>query len=644
MTPITFFFRSLLLVFMLISFSAHAQDNYCDSLEKILPAQKQDTNKVKVLYKLCSCYYYDDTKRAIDYGTEALKLAEELNFQRGIAFSCNNLGIAYDNIGDNEKAAKLYFRAIKIKEELGNRASLASTYGNLGGVFDAQGEYDKAEEYHQKALKIGLDLEDSGIIAYAHQNIGIVEMERNNAKIALANFRMAVRLFYLLGDSLNYSNNLNNIGVIYFKTKQYDSVEVYYRHALDIRMRAGDELDLVNSYNNMGGLYIALGRYKEAEENYLKGMQLGISIGSLPPLSSSYSGLAEVYDSLHDYKQAYYYQKKFQENSDSLAGMNSKKDLAVLEYKYIQEKKEKEDAIRKEEEEKQRTLIYIFLIAILTIVTGFSVFLFNRFRIIRNQKTVIEEKTKEIVGSITYAKRLQVAILPPQKLITQLLPDFFIFYKPKDIVAGDFYWIENLRGKIFLAVADCTGHGVPGAMVSVVCSNALTRCVKEFGIDDPGMILDKVRELVIATFERSEDAVNDGMDITLVSLENSNGKTILKFAGANNSLWIAHKGELIVLPADHQPVGRFEHVKNFTTHEMELEKNDCIYLETDGYADQFGGAKGKKFKTANLKNLLLSNSDRSCAGQEKVVEMTFDNWKGNLEQVDDVCIMGVRIA
>ena len=644
MTPITFFFRSLLLAFMLISFSAHAQDNYCDSLEKILPAQKPDTNKVMTLYRLCSCYYYDDTKRAIGYGTEALKLAESLDYQKGIAASCNNLGIAYDNIGDYEKAASLYFRSIKIKEESGNLRSLASTYGNLGSVFDSQGDPDKAEEYHRKALKIGLDLKDTGIIAYAHQNIGIVEMERKKDEPALANFRMAVKLFYLQGDSLNFSNNLNNIGVLYFQTQRYDSVEVYYRRAMEIRERAEDDLDLVNSYNNMGGFYIAEHDFGKAEAYYFKAMKLGVSTGSLPMLRSSYAGLAEVYDSLRDYRQAYFYQKQFQHVNDSLAGLNSKKDLAVLEYKYLREKQDKEDAIRKEEEEKQRMLIYIFLIAILVIVTGFSVFLFNRFRIIRNQKTVIEEKTREIVDSINYAQRLQAAILPPRRLITQLLPDSFIFYRPKDIVAGDFYWLENLRGKIFLAVADCTGHGVPGAMVSVVCSNALTRCVKEFAIDDPGMILDKVRELVIGTFERSESAVNDGMDISLVCLESKGGKTLLKFSGANNSLWIVRHGELIVLPADHQPVGRFDHVKKFTTHEMMPGKGDCIYLCTDGYADQFGGAKGKKFKTSGLKNLLLSNSDRPCNEQLAVVEMTFEKWKGELEQVDDVCVMGIRIG
>ncbi len=599
-----------------------------------------------MLYKLCSCYYYDDSKKAIDFGTQALALSEKLEFKKGIASSCNNLGIAYDNIGEFEKAAQLFFRSMKLKEELGNLSSLASVYGNLGGVFDEQGNYEKAKEYHNKGLAIGIKLKDNNILAFAHQNLGIVEMEQKNEGVALSHFIEAVNLFYALGDSLNYSNNLNNIGVLYFNKQKYDSVEKYYSLALQIRLRAGDNLDLVNSYNNMGGLWTAKKEYKKAEESYLTALKLAKEMGSLSTMKSTYSGLAEVYDSLGDFKNAFEYLRLFQQLNDSLSEINSTKDLMVLEYKYLQEKKDKEDEIRELASAKQRKIIYIFLSTILLIVSGFSLFLFNRIRVIRNQKAVIEAKTKEIVDSINYALRLQSAILPPNKLVKQLLPDSFIFYRPKDIVAGDFYWLENFRGKIFLAVADCTGHGVPGAMVSIVCSNALTRCVKEFGIDSPGEILDKVREIVLSTFERSESAVNDGMDIGLVSLEtreNNPEKMFIRFSGANNSLWIVRNHELIVLKADHQPVGSFDQSSNFTTHEFELQKGDCIYLGTDGYADQFGGEKGKKFKTANIKTLLISNSDRPSEEQSQVLEMTFDKWKGNLEQVDDVCVMGVRI-
>lgn len=263
-------------------------------------------------------------------------------------------------------------------------------------------------------------------------------------------------------------------------------------------------------------------------------------------------------------------------------------------------------------------------------------------QILQEQNTRIEEKNREITSSISYAKRLQEAILPPIKHIQQVLPSSFILYRPKDIVAGDFYWLEEQDGKTLFAVADCTGHGVPGAMVSVVCSNAMHRAVKEAGLTDPGKILDKVTELVVRTFEKSESAVKDGMDISLCCLHKST--LVLEWAGANNPLWIVKKdGNMIELKPDKQPVGMFHLHRPFTTHTLQLEKGDRIYIFSDGFADQFGGPKGKKFKYGQLKETILAGRHLSPAEQEARLDKVFREWKGDLEQVDDVCIMCVEV-
>jgi serine phosphatase RsbU (regulator of sigma subunit) len=219
------------------------------------------------------------------------------------------------------------------------------------------------------------------------------------------------------------------------------------------------------------------------------------------------------------------------------------------------------------------------------------------------------------------------------------LEESFILYKPKDIVAGDFYWMEHRDNKVLFAAADCTGHGVPGAMVSVVCNNALNRSVREHGLTDPGKILDKTREIVIQEFEKSDEEVKDGMDIALCSLQ---GNT-LAYAGANNPLWIVRNGEIIETKADKQPIGKFRAATPFTTHTIELEKGDTIYLFSDGYADQFGGEKGKKMKTVNFKKSLLSLQDKSMTEQKELINIAFEDWRGSLEQIDDVCVIGVRI-
>jgi serine phosphatase RsbU (regulator of sigma subunit) len=226
------------------------------------------------------------------------------------------------------------------------------------------------------------------------------------------------------------------------------------------------------------------------------------------------------------------------------------------------------------------------------------------------------------------------------------LQESFILYKPKDIVAGDFYWLESVPGPgkndsplVLFAAADCTGHGVPGAMVSVVCNNGLNRSVREYGLTDPGKILDKTREIVVQEFEKSEEEVKDGMDIALCSLKG----TTLQYAGAHNPLWIIRNGELLETKANKQPIGKFDNPEPYTTHTIELQKGDSVYIFSDGFADQFGGDNGKKLKTANFKKLLLSIQKENMQKQKELIDEAFESWKGNIEQLDDVCVIGVKI-
>jgi serine phosphatase RsbU (regulator of sigma subunit) len=251
----------------------------------------------------------------------------------------------------------------------------------------------------------------------------------------------------------------------------------------------------------------------------------------------------------------------------------------------------------------------------------------------------LSEKNNEILDSISYAKRIQHAILPPNSLVKECLKDSFVLYKPKDVVAGDFYWLEKVDNKVIFAAADCTGHGVPGAMVSVVCNNALNRSVREYGLKSPGKILDKARDIVIQEFERSEEEVKDGMDIALCSIEGKH----LEFAGAHNPLWIVRDNEIIEVKADKQPIGKFDNQKPFTNHELELKAEDLIYIFSDGYVDQFGGPKGKKFKPKALRELLLRIHKEPMDKQKSKIDETIEKWRGSLEQVDDICVIGIRV-
>jgi len=263
---------------------------------------------------------------------------------------------------------------------------------------------------------------------------------------------------------------------------------------------------------------------------------------------------------------------------------------------------------------------------------------------IQHDGLLLAEKNKEITDSINYAKRIQEAILPPLDIIKKHLPLSFVLYQPKDIVAGDFYWFEQVENHSFIAAADCTGHGVPGALVSVVCSNALNRSLHESEITEPGKLLDNTRELVLDTLSKNDKDVKDGMDISLCRITPNGDRAAydISWAGANNSLLYFQNGELKELNPDKQPVGKTEIKKPFTTHDIQLRKGDLLLLYTDGYSDQFGGPKGKKFKFNNLKKIIAENSAENPETINTKLQTAFENWKGELEQIDDVCIIGIR--
>ena len=259
------------------------------------------------------------------------------------------------------------------------------------------------------------------------------------------------------------------------------------------------------------------------------------------------------------------------------------------------------------------------------------------------QRLLVQEKNREMLDSIEYAKRIQTAILPPPRVVKSYLQDSFILYLPKDIVAGDFYWMETIENQVYLAACDCTGHGVPGAMVSVVCNNALSRAVNEFALRMPGDIFDKTRELVVENFAKSDDDVKDGMDASLCVLDLANLK--LRWAGANNPLWIyrATGNAMEEIKANKQPIGKGYDFESFTSHDVSLQKGDIVYLFTDGYADQFGGEKNKKLTRAKFRELLVNIAQLPMDEQRDKLLSYHNQYRGIQEQVDDICVIGVRV-
>lgn len=625
---------------------------------KCIEVQKQNGDKkgmATTLNTMGNFYRRMGDTNALKYYQEALKINREIKDREGESTSLYFVGWIYDNKGDITRALEYYNRSLKIQEQIGNKKGMANTLNNIAYIYNNQGDKKTAIEFYTKSLKLYEEIKETVGIGAALNNLGNIYYKQNNLAKAKDYYERSYEKFKLINDKSGIGYSLNNLGSVVYKQGDISKAFDYYTKSLNIRMEILDKQGVSISSSNLGEVYLRQNNLNEAQTKCLYGLKVAQETGYAEGIRMAASLLHRIYAKQKNGMKAYEMHKLYIQMRDSIDNIATQKAVITQYAKHVYEKKAAEDSVRVAEEKKitalqfkqEKTQRYA-LYGGLALVLVFAGFVFNRFKITQRQKHIIEkqkeqvdEKQKEIVESITYAKRLQEAILPPRDFVSSHLPGNFILYEPKDIVAGDFYWAEASEGKFFIAAADSTGHGVPGAMVSVVCSNALNRAVKEFNLRDTGKILDKARELVLETFEKSASEVKDGMDISLLCIDSINEKIF--WSGANNPLWYISDKELKELKADKQPIGKTDYPKPFTTHEIKYQKGDIFYLFTDGYADQFGGPNGKKFKYKQFSNVLLKNYNENLAVQESMLRDSFATWRGGLEQVDDVCVIGIKL-
>jgi len=575
-------------------------------------------------------------------------------YLKSLAATINNIGVDCEQNGNLVDAIIYFHKSLKIQEYLNELDAVATTLNNIGTIYNTLGNIDKTLEYLEKSLKIREQINDKKGIAQSLNNIGTIYYNQKELSKALNHFERSLDLYKQVSDKEGMAYSLSNIGNIYDLMKSPKGLS-YHQRSLKLREEIGDKKGQAFGLVNVAESQFLNGNTVEALEYARKGFDLANKMGFPDNIQKSSYILSKIYKSQAKFPLALDYYELAVQMKDSIKNEESNRASYKLQTKYEFEKQQavkdaehnKQMEIIAERGKKQKVITYSIALGSLLLLV-FFIFIYNRLQITKRQKSIIEEqkqlveeKQKEILDSINYAKRIQAAILPSDRVIKQFLNESFVFYKPKDIVAGDFYWLEHQQDRVLFAAADCTGHGVPGAMVSVVCNNALNRSVREFGLTEPSKILDKTKEIVIQEFEKSDADVKDGMDIAICSLK---GNT-LYYSGANNPLWIIRKEASYIeeIKSTKQPVGKVDNTKPFENHTIELQSGDSIYIFTDGYQDQFGGEKGKKFKAAKLKELLLEINKKSMNEQLHILSQTFDKWKGSLEQVDDVCIIGVRI-
>ncbi len=696
----------ILYLVVFVSVLLNAQQHKIDSLEKLLLATKEDTSRFNLLNILSFKLLSGNSQKAMNYANEMLTIVDKLEtkqnneasrkrLKKRRAEAFNSIGNAYDEVGDVVKAKEIFNKALKINEEIGDKLAIAGCYHNIGIIYQTEGNLSLALEYFFKALKINEEQGSKKNMASNFNNIGNIYLQMKNLENALTYYNKAIVIKIETGDKKGECSGYLNIGNIYNRQKKFDKAISYYRQSAKISREIKNEKGLANTYNNIANIfvttnkdsaflyyknalvisekiaykaiicaanlnladiYLSRKKNKEAIECLNIGVKTAIEMNSVEYIKEAYWIMSEDYAKMNDFKMAYMYHLNFTKFKDSLLDKESTKQIAEMGAKYETEKKDKEiillnkdNALHQKEIEKQSAQRNAFIVGFI-LVFLLTLFIFRGYKqkqkandIIQMQKKLVEEKNKDITDSINYAKRIQEALLPQKELKYKLFPDAFVLFQPRDIVSGDFYWFAERNGKKIIAAVDCTGHGVPGAFMSMIGNAFLNEIVNEKGITEPGIILSELRHLVINALKQSgaEGEQRDGMDISILSFSESNE---VQWAGANNRLLLIRNGECKEYTPDKRPIGFFRGKGlPFKNHKIEIQKNDSLYIFTDGYADQFGGPNGKKLKYKYFLETILTIQNRSMANQEEILLKKINDWKGDLEQVDDILVIGIRV-
>lgn len=606
-----------------------------------------------------------DYEKARNNFTEALSHYDKEKNSIGLAEAYEGLGKVAYRLDDLGAALTHFSEAFRIFEKHNYKDGLAGLYINLGLLYEDTGNQNQAIEFYKKALKIAEENKDIVSEASCYTNLGIVYTSQKKYDLAIQALERSLELKREIGNKKGEGTSLNNLGATYYEMGNHDKALEYFQTAYDLYMNIGDKKSSFPACNNIGSIYYDNKNYLKALYYFDKAYILAQELNSLPKKIVSLENLTLLHRDMGNMSQAVDYSIKCWQLKDTLYNRDQAELNTEMQTKFATEKKQQENEILNLQVRSESFLKMIFIIvAGLLLVIAFFIFrglrqkqkvnraLEEKNKIIEDQKhtvekqkQIVEEQNKDITDSIKYAERIQQAILPPDQLWFSLLPQSFVFYQPKDILSGDFYWIEKKGDLVFVAAADCTGHGVPGALISIVNYNLLNKAVLEKDLNDPADVLNYVNNQLTIALHQSyqESSVKDGMDISLCVINTSTNE--MKYAGANNPVYIIQQKILTQLNADKFPVGSFvdEKINSFTSQSIQLNKGDLVYLFSDGFADQFGGKDGKKFKYKQFKETLVEIHALEMSDQQKILIDRFTAWRGNLEQIDDVMVIGIKV-
>lgn len=547
-----------------------------------------------------------------------------------------HIGDVAFNQGRYDIAMEYFPKGLEIRTRLGDRKGQAFSYLNIGSVYESEGKYKEAQEQFEKSLEIYTQLNDEMGKATCYNNLGGLWFDQFEIEQAIEYYHLAEEIYYKNKKIDRLSVVYDNIGRAYNFTGESDSARIYYNKMM---ATSQNPTALAVAYFSVGIFFDENDHADSAIYYYSKAIEIA---GQLKLYRLQFEALekrAKINAWKHNYRAAYNDSEASRSAYDSVANINTAKAFTQKSMQYEFAQQQQQQAYR---DRIMRFSIAALIVSIL-LISAYGYAQYRRFVDKKKANALLAKQQEEITASINYASLIQRASLPANDYINSVLSDYFIFYRPRDIVSGDFYWIKKIGNIIIASVADCTGHGVPGAFVSMLGISSLNVITANMEKPKADEILNKLREDVIHTLnsEGRTGDLKDGMDISLVIIDVE--KKEIEFAGAYNSLYFVHNEELFEKKADRMPVGLYVKDKPFIATTFNYEKDDIIYMFSDGYSDQFGGADNSKFKSKNFKNLLTVNSTKPMDEQIRLLEQAHLDWKGTSPQIDDILVVGIRL-
>ncbi|MGE0087954.1 MAG: tetratricopeptide repeat protein [Bacteroidales bacterium] len=634
-------------LFLLVSAgnnAVYSQITNADSLENVLK-NTSETNQIVIL-KTLSEYYIDNTP---------------------------------------EKAIKSANRLLVIAEKNDSADIIDYCYQILGQAFYFQENYKKALDYFSKYMESQIKKNDEKGLARAYNNLGIAYRALENYGKAIECYEKSLDLNKKLNDKRGLSSSYNNLGVLHEYLNLFSQANEYYKKSLELELNLDDKDGISTSYLNLGGINLKLRKHDMAINYCQKSIEIAEKNGFNITLELAYEILYKTYKQVDNKEKALLYIEKFYDLKNKRTNEEISTQIAELELKYNTDKHEQAIELLNKQKKQRSIIIYFFIGAIIVFILE-SLFLLyenrrrrknNQLLRIQNQEILqhkeeietqrdeieaqrdeiqrqieiaeyhreqVVKQNKDITDSIEYAKNIQIALFPDKYTLQKVLNKGFCLFKPKDIVSGDFYWVAQIENKSIIVSADCTGHGVPGAFMSIIGINFLNEIVFDEHIIKPNEILNRLRKKIVKTLVSSNkiEEAKDAIDISLIVIDRQNMK--LEYAGAYNHLYFIRDHMLEVIKADKMPVGiSAKAMEPFTNHELDIKIGDQFYMFTDGFVDQFGGPNKKKFRIGSFRELLLEIHERPIEEQKQIIFENFINWKGNQVQVDDVLLIGIQI-